>query len=154
MSDLSFVEKRKFEKLLRMDSGYVLDFSNRTFAEFIMDSTRLNIDDSRYDYGSGSKANRLRTFWQKEDNAVVGKLMNDMLDLGNRTGEIEQDCRRIVARLLGKVPTAERNPDQSSGQSIQNQHQRTESLRQLKDEFCSLAAESNRNKAGLALERF
>jgi hypothetical protein len=52
MSDLSNLEKRKFEKLLGMSSGYVLDFSNRTFAEFITDSTGLDIYEARYDYGS------------------------------------------------------------------------------------------------------
>ena len=60
MSDLTIPEKRKFEKFLGMGSGYVLDFTNRTFAEFIVDSTGLNIYDSRYDYESGSKANRLK----------------------------------------------------------------------------------------------
>ena len=34
MSDLTFLEKRKFEQLLGMGTGYVLDFSNRSFAEF------------------------------------------------------------------------------------------------------------------------
>ena len=80
MSDLTFVEKRKFEQFLGMSSGYVLDFSNRTFAEFVLDSTGRDIFDARYKYASGSKANRLRAFWQKEDNALVGKLMNDLLD--------------------------------------------------------------------------
>ncbi len=56
MSDLTGLEKHKFEQLLGMSSGYVLNFSNRSFAEFIQDSTGRNICDSRYDYGSGSKA--------------------------------------------------------------------------------------------------
>ena len=38
MSDLTFTEKRKFEQLLKMGSGYVLDFSNRSFAEFVLDT--------------------------------------------------------------------------------------------------------------------
>jgi hypothetical protein len=63
MSDLSNTEKRKFERLLEMGSGYVLNFSNRTFEEFILDSTGRSIYDARYEYGSGSKANRLRAFW-------------------------------------------------------------------------------------------
>jgi hypothetical protein len=64
MSDLSNLEKRRLEKLLGMESGYVLDFSNRTFAEFIFDSTGLQIYDARYNYASNSKANKLRRFWQ------------------------------------------------------------------------------------------
>ena len=39
-----------------MGGGYVLDFSNRTFSEFIEESVRRDIYDARYDYGSGSKA--------------------------------------------------------------------------------------------------
>src|SRR6266568_5483624 len=100
MSNLTFLEKRKLEQLLGMESGYVLDFTNRTFAEFVADSTGRNIYDPRYDYASGSKANRLRAFWQREENAVVGKLMGDMLDFGGEEGSLKDACRQIVARLL------------------------------------------------------
>ena len=62
MSDLTSAEKQKFEQLLGMRSGYVLDFSNRTFTEFVLDSTGRDIFDSRYEYASASKANRLRAF--------------------------------------------------------------------------------------------
>jgi hypothetical protein len=34
MSDLTFIEKRKLEKLFHMGGGYASDFSNRTLAEF------------------------------------------------------------------------------------------------------------------------
>src|SRR5580700_1772386 len=104
MSNLTYSEKQKFEKLLRMSSGYVLDFSNRTFAEIVRDTTGLEIYDSRYDYGSGSKANRLRAFWQKENNLVVGKLMADILDYNDGNGPVEAMCRLIVSRLLDGSP--------------------------------------------------
>jgi hypothetical protein len=65
MSDLKNIEKRKFELLLRTGDGYVLDFSNRTFDEFVFDSTGLSILEKKYNHGSGSKANRLRAFWAK-----------------------------------------------------------------------------------------
>lgn len=113
MSDLSNMDKRKFERLLGMGSGYVLDFSNRTFEEFILDSTGRSIYDPRYEYGSGSKANRLRGFWNTEGNAVVGKLMGDMLDYGMEIGSVANDsplveeCRRIIARLTQGGPVAE-----------------------------------------------
>jgi len=63
MSNIKGIDKVKFEKLFGMSSGYVLDFSNRAFQEFVMESTGLDIYDSKYDYGSGSKANQLRGFW-------------------------------------------------------------------------------------------
>jgi len=153
MSNLTFLEKRKFEQLLGMESGYVLDFTNRTFAEFVLDSTGRDIYDSRYDYASGSKANRLRAFWQKEENSVVGKLMSDMLDYCSGTGALDGVCRLIVMRLLrdGPDPQAEtvsRHKDQSSEQKHCSQV-----LAELKEEFFRLALESDRNKAGLALEQ-
>jgi hypothetical protein len=152
MSDLTNSEKRKFEKLLGMASGYVLDFSNRTFAEFITDSTGRNIYDSRYDYGSGSKANRLRAFWQKEDNGVVGKLMKDMLD-EIKPGAMKEDCQRIVARLLqgSGVPDARSDAPHQEGSA--QQQRRSQVLEQLKEEFFQLAADRDRNRAGLTLEK-
>jgi len=55
MADLTFFEKNKLEKLFGMGGGYVLDFSNRTFQEFIADSTGRDIFDPKYEYASGSK---------------------------------------------------------------------------------------------------
>lgn len=107
MSDFSNAEKRRFEQLLGMRSGYVLDFSNRTFEEFITDSVARDIYDSRYDNASGSKANRLRAFWSVESNRLVGKLMGEMIDYAVDSGLIKnaapglvEACRRAVARLL------------------------------------------------------
>src|ERR1035437_8361816 len=102
MSNLTTSERRKFENFLAMSSEYVLNFSDRTFAEFVGNSTGRNIFDPRYNYASGSKANRLRAFWTTEENHVVGKLMSDMIDYacdGVRTGALAEECRRIVARL-------------------------------------------------------
>lgn len=35
MAKIDFVEKEYFEQLFGMRSGYVLDFSNRSFQEFV-----------------------------------------------------------------------------------------------------------------------
>lgn len=80
MSDLSSTDKVKLEKMFEMEGGYVLDFSNITFREFIIENTNINIYDGNYDYASGSKANRLRAFWTKEANYIVGKLISALLD--------------------------------------------------------------------------
>lgn len=113
MSDLTSIEKRKIERLFGMGSGYVFDFSNRTFSEFIEESTGRDIYDARYDYGSGSKANRLRGFWAVESNPVVGKLIGDLIAYGQDIGAFKNDgtlpdeCLRIVARLKEASPVAE-----------------------------------------------
>jgi hypothetical protein len=153
MSDLTYVEKRKFEQFLGMNSGYVLDFSNRTFAEFVRDSTGLDVYESSYDYASGSKANRLRAFWQKEPNPVVGKLMRDMLDYADGTGELKEVCRLIVARLVQDGAPAHSVTCPQHREEHSELQRRSQALAQLKEEFLCLARESDRNKAGLGLER-
>jgi len=103
MSNLTLMERRKLEKRLAMGGGYVLGFSNRTFREFVLDSTGLDIYDSKYDNASSSKANRLRAFWLIEANHLVGKLLHDLLEDSKDLHEASPDtpeCRRIVERLL------------------------------------------------------
>lgn len=110
MSDLTFIERTKLEKLFRMGGGYVLDFSNRTFAEFVAESTGRDIYDAKYDYASGSKANRLRAFWAEEPNYLVGKLIHDLLEYCRPApGDPEQDrlfaeCEQIARRLQESAP--------------------------------------------------
>lgn len=113
MADLTSSEKRKLERLLGMGRGYVLDFSNRTLAEFIEESVRRDIYDARYDHGSGSKANRLRAFWSVEGNHLVGKLIEDLIAFGQESnsfksdGTVPEECLRIAARLKASNPVAE-----------------------------------------------
>jgi hypothetical protein len=107
MADLTFLEKQRFEKLFGMGSGYVLRFSDKTFREFVYGTTGRNIYDEKYNYASGSKANRLRAFWSEESNALAGKLLNDMLQLLGeekpevRNSEAYQQCSEVVRRLVG-----------------------------------------------------
>lgn len=110
MSDLSFIEKTNLEKLFQMGGGYVLDFSNRTLAEFVVESTGREIYDSKYDYASGSKANRIRAFWSQEPNYLVGKLLKDLLEYCRPAGgdpdrdRLFEECERIASRLLQGAP--------------------------------------------------
>ena len=48
MADLSSIERRKLERLLRMGGGYVLDFSDRRLSEFFEEHTRRDIDVAVY----------------------------------------------------------------------------------------------------------
>jgi len=105
MSDLTAIEKRKLERTLGMSSGYVLDFSNRTFSEFFLDGFWVNIYDTKYDYGSGSKANRMRAFWEREGNYLVGKALGllfkewDEFKTPNSPLNPPKECLDIIYRL-------------------------------------------------------
>jgi hypothetical protein len=107
MSQLSSIEKRKVEKLLESEKGrgYVLDFSDRSLKEFVIESVGIDIyDGDKYVYLGTSKANRLRAFWEQESDCVVGKLILDLLEYRKETSQVEQalyeDCSKISARLM------------------------------------------------------
>ena len=100
MADLTFSDKQILENLLKMKGGYVLDFSNRSFQEIVSDATGLDINSEKYqDFGT-SKANLLRSFWAKESNQAVSKLL---FELAHYWREI------MVVPLGGHV-----NPDSKS----------------------------------------
>jgi len=106
------MEKRKLERAFGMSSGYVLDFSNRTMEEFFLDSIGIEIYDNKYDRASGSKANRMRAFWEIESNYLVGKLLFDILDnwsevKGYDSENPTEDCLKISNRLKESGPVPE-----------------------------------------------
>tara|TARA_Y100001933_G_scaffold251474_1_gene289216 strand:+ start:157 stop:987 length:831 start_codon:yes stop_codon:yes gene_type:complete len=111
MADLSFAEEKKFEMLFGMFSGYVLDFSNRTFEDFFFRSIQINIYDEKFNAYSGSKANRLRAFWKSESNYLVGKLLKDMVEYAAAFDSVDQklldECRLAAERLLQCAPVPE-----------------------------------------------
>jgi hypothetical protein len=135
MSNLSFGEKHKLEKLFGMSSGYVLEFSNRTFRDFVYDSTGKNIFEEAYNRGSGSKANRLREFWQKEPNQLVGKLISDLLDYSDAgtSDPIRDQCRRIADRLLRGAPVRDVGASALNTVATDRDTSRTESARRSND---------------------
>ncbi len=72
MANLTTLDKQILEKLFQMGGGYVLNFSDRTMGEFFRDDVGIDIYSKKYNYASGSKANRLRGLWLKADNKTVG----------------------------------------------------------------------------------
>lgn len=80
MANLTTNEKQILEKLFQMGSGYVLNFDNRTMAEFFQDDIGVDIYSEKYNYASGSKANRLRGFWRAADDKTVGVSILKLLE--------------------------------------------------------------------------
>lgn len=102
MKKLSSVELMVFEKLFNMQSGYVLNFSNRTFDQFIFESVGINVRDEHYINNveqtmySSSKANILRYFWTNEEYNVVIKLLNDLVEYCELLDDSEIDEKLLV----------------------------------------------------------
>jgi Abortive infection C-terminus len=120
MATLNFGEKRKLEEYLGMGSGYVLNFSDRTFREFVHDSLGMDIDVPNIG-GVGSKARRLRHFWTTQPDYVVGKLLKDLVESVEPDSEefgairygtprppaLREACLKIADRLLQSAPVGD-----------------------------------------------
>lgn len=112
MAELSVNEQMKFEKLFELRSGYVLDFSNSGFREFVSLSVNVDIYDTKYADKGNSKANRLRAFMEVESPVRVGKLLVDLLDQWRALypGKLEdteirqlmQECDQIAENLRNR----------------------------------------------------
>ncbi len=112
MSTLTTSEKRKLERAFGMGDGYVLNFKDRTFADFFEEFVRRDINDPRYQVQGTSKAKRLRTFWQVEPDAVVARLIESLLNYAvderllrpvessDHARQVEE-CGQIALRLAG-----------------------------------------------------
>ena len=78
MAKLNFKEKRLLEDLLDMHSGYVLDFSDRTFRDFIYDVLNIDIEEERFKINGSSKAKRFRTLLHLESEYNIAKVIDEL----------------------------------------------------------------------------
>ncbi len=103
------LEREGFEELLGMSDGYVLDFSNRTFAEFFRENVGVDIYSNRYAVNGDSKARRLRAFIELEADSLVGKVLLELLEHWRyKTPQpspmqesLHERARQVIGRLLG-----------------------------------------------------
>lgn len=107
-------EKKILEKFLGMDSGYVLNYTNRTFSEFFIGNFNINIYDEKYADKGDSKAKRLRTFWEKESNQLVADSIDKMIEwwksdklineeeISSNERELAERCKEIASNLRNR----------------------------------------------------
>lgn len=168
MSELTSIEKMKLEKFLEMGGGYVLDFSNNTFQEFVQENSNIDIYDEKYNYRSGSKANRLRALWtnrlralwNNESNTIAGGLLSNLLEywkanrlINNQSislaeQQLFEECNIISRRLMSGSDTQN---DGSFPDSAQPSFLKSELLTQF-DRFADLSSPQDRRSRGLLLE--
>jgi len=104
MNKLGFIEKRKISQLLN-DSGYVLDFTNATYAQFIYEKTGADL----YSKYGMSKGKNLEAIVSNESDAVVGKLLLELLQymqfinkVNNGNRMLFNECVELGNRLIGR----------------------------------------------------
>ena len=106
------------DRVFGMEGGYVLDFSNRTFAEFFSEELNVDIYDARWGAQGGSKARRLRFYLRQADPRTALATLNALWEYREATSvtvdyPILDDAVltayfRIIERLGGRPaePTA------------------------------------------------
>lgn len=107
-------ERDLFEEALGMQSGYLLDFSDRTFGDFFYEEVGIDPEAPEWkpifsEYGT-SKARRLRSFIAKAPPHLVARILRALWEFREQTfragtGPKEDQLRetyfRIVARFEG-----------------------------------------------------
>jgi restriction endonuclease len=167
VAKLTTNEKEILEELFQMRGGYVLNFSDRTFGEFFQNDMALNIFDPKYNYASGSKANRLRGFWQVADDSLVSLSINHLLtyiDTQIAIGRLQseqfsvtliQRARSISARLSGVSPGNAADSAHKSHQPVRTQAAVVDAaaVGRLRDSLMGLHTMPPQQR-GFAFERF
>ena len=149
MASLTFREKTILEDLFDMTSGYVLDFSNWTFAQFIGEVINVDIYGGIGYEDYSSKANKLRQIWKNEPDNMVGTLTEELLNYCEdhylRKNELTDllkkkidEMRIVTSRLIG------------AGTQVSLPIKQEETLQTLIEDINSALA---RNKPELVLDR-
>jgi hypothetical protein len=113
MSTLTALERRLLEEFFGMSGGYVLDFSNKTFDEFMEEHSEKNLLAAEYLTGGESKANRLRAFWKTTEDDLTGKVILALIEYAvgcyPEKATNAAKCREIALRLIGTQSIAVKN---------------------------------------------
>jgi hypothetical protein len=111
MTKLRLSDRRFLEDVFEMGSGYVLNFTDRTFAEFFENELSVNIDDPKYRLKGTSKGKRLRTFLEIESEPVVAKALRVLWEYRDSfrepTEEQKETARQQKDRFFGIVHSIE-----------------------------------------------
>lgn len=115
MAKLDWAETHVLERLFKLQTGWVLDFTDATFRSFFEDH-HIDIEAKRYHVYGGSKGKRMRAFLKLDADHTVGRVLSSMIDYGEAK-ELFSDLedaptlvetgRGIAKRLLEHRPVVE-----------------------------------------------
>ena len=98
MTNIRSIDMPVLDDIFEMGGGYVLNFSDRTFAQFFAEELNVDINDPLYSRNGGSKAKRLRCFLQTVDKQIVIRTLNALWEY------------REVFRQRAELPEKLKNP--------------------------------------------
>ncbi|HEY9229902.1 MAG TPA: restriction endonuclease [Gemmatimonadaceae bacterium] len=120
-ASLRAMDMRLIDDLFEMGSGYVLDFSDRTFGEFFQQELAIDIDHPRFRAEGTSKAKRLRYLLKISDPSTRVRILNTLWEyrgFSQRRRRVEESIpdaqaefnllvERIEGRRTGDRPKAQ-----------------------------------------------
>ncbi|MDM5283778.1 restriction endonuclease [Peribacillus frigoritolerans] len=158
MSTLNYFERSYFEDLFGMQSGYVLDFSNREFQDFVIETIQIDIYTN---YSGLSKAKILREIMKNYNDTTVGKLLLSLLEymrfkklVSSEDSETFRKCAEIGQRLIGK--TIKNQPPKPKTDYYKNNYQfkRKFDSEKYLSELRNLISYASPQSRGFAFEKY
>ncbi len=130
--------------------GYVLDYSDKTFAEFFEDDFKVDIYNGQYQERGGSKRHHLISFCLKEPASIVTRLLRALLDERNRITQMssQQPTDNLEDRFVGLIASIEAAADQPRTDALY----RYEQDRTLDELIADLERTIGQNKPEAALD--
>ncbi len=111
------IDMATIDQIFEMEGGYVLNFSDRTFAEFFAGELNIDINDDAYYAEGSSKAKRLRYFLKQADVDLAVRTLRalwehrEALRQQRQTSETVTNAQGrlldIVQRLAGTQPAGD-----------------------------------------------
>jgi hypothetical protein len=115
MPNIRSIDMMLLDDLFDMGGGYVLNFSDRTFAQFFAEELNVDIDNLIYARNGGSKAKRLRCYLQTVDVPAVVQALSALWEYrqavmhkSGREDTVQNAQGRfldLVNRIQGKATT-------------------------------------------------
>ena len=115
MTNIRTIDMPLLDDLFEMHDGYVLNFKDRTFAQFFAEELNVDINDLTYLKNGTSKGKRLKCFLQAVDKTSVVKTLYALWEyreiLRKRAGKAEEVANAhgqlltLIARVEGKQAT-------------------------------------------------
>lgn len=113
MSNVRSIDMLFLDDIFDMGGGFVLNFSDRTFAQFFAEELNIDINDPVYARNGSSKAKRLRCFLQSVDKPTVVRTLKALWEyrevLRQRSGQIDKmenahgRLLTLIARVEGRL---------------------------------------------------
>lgn len=154
MANLSFIDKQLIEDVLQMGGGYVLDFSNRTFDEFMTEVIGESIY-AKYEYMS--KANLLRRFIKDYPDAYIGKMIILAINYMRSKNLVTQANESKVNELLsfGQSKLGRTSKTKTSETSMDNRDNRSRiDYQALASDLLKLDAIKDAQRRGYDFEKY